>query len=96
MSNGAGADTGPIVADIGRARADMAVAVENLADRVSPQKLKARVKMQLTAKIADIKERINPVRIVRRKLGLSQPEVGSGRRVLTVRTNDSERLPAVK
>ncbi len=95
MSN-AGVDTSPIVADIGRARADMGVAVEALADRVSPQKLKARVKEKLTAKIADVKERINPVRIIQRKLGHSAPAADRGRGVLIVRSGERERLPALK
>ena len=97
MSNGASTDTAPIVTEIGRARADMAVAVENLADRVSPQKLKARVKMQISAKVADLKERLNPVRIIQRKLGRSGPAVGSGRRsVLEARTAEHKRLPAIR
>lgn len=90
-------DTAPIVADITRARADMAGTLEELGDRLSPQKLKARLKMQLQAKVADIKERINPIRIVQRKMGATGRSVGPGRRpVLTVRTADRERLPALK
>ncbi len=91
-------DTAPIVAEIGRARGEMAVAVEALGDRLSPPKLKARAKAALMAKLADLKDRINPVHMVQRKLA-ERRGVGTGTRgVLAARVADekNDRLPAAR
>ncbi len=90
-------DTAPIVADVGRAQADMAVAVEALADRVSPAKLKARAKEKLLAKMEELKDRFNPVHIIQRKLG-HRPAVGKGSTgVLAARLSErNDRLPAIR
>jgi hypothetical protein len=92
-------DTAPIVADVGRARADMAVAVEALAERVSPAQLKVRVKEKLLAKLEELKDRVNPIHIVQRKLGHRRPAVGTGSRgVLAARlaSERNDRYPAVR
>ena len=92
-------ETAPITAEIGRARADMAAAVEALGDRLGPAKLKARAKARLRAKFEEIKDRINPVHILQRKLGQRGPSIGTGRRgVLTARVADdrNDRLPTVR
>ena len=92
-------ETAPIVAEIGRARADMAVAAEALGHRLSPARLKARAKEKLRAKLEDIKDRVNPVHIVQRKLGHRPRSVGSGARgVLTTRVagEKNDRLPAIR
>lgn len=88
MPTETGVDTAPIEADIKRSRADLGVALEKLADRVAPKKLIARAKLQLSTKVADVKERLNPVRVVQRKLGKSpQPAVGPAKSgAITVRT----------
>ena len=92
------AETAPIVAEIGRVRSNMAVAVEALGDRLSPAKLKARAKEKLVAKMEELKDRFNPVHIVQRKLGHRHPEVGTGSRgVLAARLAErDDRLPAVR
>lgn len=92
-------ETAPITAEIGRARADMAAAVEAMADRVSPAKLKARAKDKVLLKMEELKDRLNPVHVLQRKLGHRPPAVGSGARgVLAARLADerSNRLPAVR
>lgn len=66
-------DTAPIVAEIGRARTDFAVAVEALASRIAPKKLMEQAKLQLATKVAHLKQRLNPVQIVKRKLSGSRP-----------------------
>jgi hypothetical protein len=86
MATESNVDTAPIEADIRRTRSDLAVALERLADRIAPKKVIARAKTQLAAKVADAKERLNPVRVVQRKLGRSQPAVGGSRAgAITVR-----------
>lgn len=92
-------ETAPIVAEVGRARADMAVAVEALGDRLSPAKLKARAKETLLAKLEELKDRVNPVHIVQRKLGHRRPAVGRGSTgVLAARlaSERNDRHPAVR
>jgi hypothetical protein len=91
-------DTAPIVADVGRARADMAVALEALGHRLSPAKLKARAKEKLVAKLEELKDRLNPVHIVQRKLGHRPPLGKRPAGVLAARVADdrSDRHPAVR
>ncbi len=99
MATETNVDTAPIEEDIRRTRASLAVALERLADRVAPKKVIARAKGQLATKAADMKERLNPVRAVQRKLGRSsQPTLGGGRSgAITVRaeTGTDEGAPAL-
>jgi hypothetical protein len=95
MSTDTSVDTGPMVAEIAGARNDMAVALEALADRLHPKKVLDRVKVRLAAKVEELKDRINPVQIVKRKLG-SQPEPLPGSRVLTVRGSERGGSPAAE
>jgi hypothetical protein len=99
MPTETGVDTAPIEADIKRSRADLAVALEALADRIAPKKLIARAKTQLSAKAADMKERLNPARVVQRKLGRSpEPALGPAKSpAITVRAGSgAEDRPALE
>lgn len=65
-----------LVSEIAASRQEMGHAVYLLADRIAPKKVIARVKenarVTVTHKVEDLKDRLNPVQIVRRKLGRSQ------------------------
>ncbi|HEX2272608.1 MAG TPA: DUF3618 domain-containing protein [Acidimicrobiales bacterium] len=98
MAKETNVDTAPIEADIRRSRADLAAALERLADRIAPKKVIARAKTQLAAKVEDAKGRLNPVRVVQRKLGRSQPAIGGPRGgAITVRAESGKEdgAPAV-
>ena len=64
--------------EIERARQDMGRALFLLADRLAPQKLiprlKETAKLKATEKLAELKEKVNPANIIRRKLH-SEPKV---------------------
>ncbi len=72
-------DTTSTVNEISQARNDMGRALFVIGDRIAPKKVIARVKEQVklkaTAKVAELKERFNPVEIARRKLGSSDRKV---------------------
>jgi hypothetical protein len=65
-------DTASTRHEIARARQDMGRALFLIADRLAPKKLIPRVKEQvkgtLSAKAEELKHRLSPARIVRRKL----------------------------
>lgn len=62
-----------LVSEIAVSRQQMGNAIYLLADRIAPKKVIARVKenarLTLTHKVEDVKDRLNPVSMVRRKLG---------------------------
>lgn len=90
MATDTSVDTGPVVAEISRARADFGASLEAVADRLAPRKLIARARMQMAAKVDDLKDRLNPVNVVRRKLGRSQPRLGPTRaRAITVSSSST-------
>jgi hypothetical protein len=92
-------DTAPIEADIRRSRAELAGSLEVLADRLAPKKVIARAKAQLATRMEGLKERLNPVRVVQRKLGRSQPALGSPPpRAIDVRAQSdaTENAPALE
>lgn len=64
-----------LVSEIAATRQDMGQAVYLFADRIAPKKVIARAKeharLAVTHKVEDLKDRLNPVQIVRRKLGRS-------------------------
>ncbi len=92
MASETSADTGPIVADIARTRADLGATIEALADRVAPKKVIARAKAQLAFKKEELKDRFHPVRVVQRKLGRPRRAIGGPRPgVLTVRAASAGR-----
>ena len=65
-----------LVSEIAATRQEMGQAIYLFADRVAPKKVIARVKenarLAVRHKVEDVKDRLNPVQIVRRKLGRSQ------------------------
>lgn len=62
-----------LVSEIAATRQEMGQAVYLLADRIAPKKVIARVKenarLAVAHKVEDLKDRLNPVQIARRKLG---------------------------
>ena len=67
-----GPDTAPTHREIAQARQQMGQALFQLADRLAPKKLIARVKEKVkfkaTVKFEELKEKVNPVNLVKRKL----------------------------
>lgn len=65
-----------LVNEIAATRQEMGQAVYLLADRIAPKKVIARLKenarMAVIHKVEDVKDRLNPVQIARRKLGRPQ------------------------
>jgi hypothetical protein len=80
-----------LVSEIAATRQEMGQAIYLLADRIAPKKVIARAKenarIAVTHKVEDIKDRLNPVQIVRRKLGLRQG-------VIEARSRESSRVLA--
>jgi ribosome-binding protein aMBF1 (putative translation factor) len=70
-------DTASTRQEIARARQQMGQALFQLADRLAPKKLIPRVKEQAklkaTIKLEELKERVSPVRVIKRKLD-SEPK----------------------
>lgn len=75
-------DTAALEQDISRARQDLGQALFVLGDRLAPKKLIARVKenvqLKVAMKVEDLKERLLPNRVLRRKLGNDRPALGAG------------------
>ena len=78
-----GPDTPPIQRDIERTRADMAATLYALGDRLAPKKLVARLKenvrVKVTQRVEDLKERVSPPRLLRRVAGSLGSDKGQGR-----------------
>ena len=74
-------DTASTRQEIAAARQDMGRALFQIADRLAPKKLIARVKekvrIKATEKVEELKHRLNPAKIVKEKLnsGPSEPKV---------------------
>ncbi len=68
-----------------------------LADRLAPKKVIARAKAQLATRVDGLKDRLNPVRVVQRKLGRSELELSGPRRAIDVRAESgaTESAPAL-
>jgi hypothetical protein len=71
-------DTGSQHQEIARARQQMGRALFQLADRLAPKKLiprvKEKAKLKASVKLAELKERVSPVRAIKRKVS-SEPQV---------------------
>lgn len=80
-----------LVNEIAATRQEMGHALYLLADRIAPKKVIARAKenarLAVVHKVEDIKDRLNPVQIVRRKLGRTQGAIPA-------RSRDSSRVLA--
>lgn len=75
-------DTSSNRQEIVRARQEMGQALFQLADRLAPKKLiprlKEQAKVKATAKLEELKVRLSPARLIRRKLG-GEPKVITAR-----------------
>ena len=71
-------DTASTRHEIDRARQQMGQALFHLADRLAPKKLiprlKEQAKLKATMKLEELKEKVSPTRLIKRKLG-SEPKV---------------------
>ena len=71
-------DTASTRQEIDRARQQMGQALFQLADRLAPKKLiprvKEQVKLKATMKLEELKQRVNPVRLIKSKLN-AEPKV---------------------
>lgn len=73
-----------LVSEIAVTRQQMGQAVYLLADRIAPKKVIARLKesarMAVVNKVDDLKDRLNPAQVVRRKLGRSRGVISANSR----------------